>query len=95
MSIRDIKLYVLRIIQRYVRRFADYLFTVTSEPDDISSGLPEDWLDLVRRAQGPMISYGVDADAPPAGLPPAAGRVAWLVTFEVSRLPRTSALGES
>src|SRR6267143_3848639 len=76
MSIRDIKLKVLRIIERYLRRFADYVFAMTSEPDDTSSGLPEDWLDLARRAQGPMISYGGDADAPPAGLPPASGKVA-------------------
>src|SRR5204863_6756714 len=77
MDLRNIKLKLLRIVEHYLRLFADYLLRMTSEPTDVGDGPPKDWLDRVRRAQVPpasMLTHTVTS-APAAGVPQAPHKV--------------------
>jgi hypothetical protein len=60
MSVRDLKLKLLLAAGGYVRRFADYLLGASSAPAESADGPPQDWLDRVRRALGPMISHSTN-----------------------------------
>src|SRR5947208_3559382 len=75
MGMRNIKLKLLRIVEHYLRLFADYLLRMTSEPEDVGDSLPDgppkDWLDRVRRAQASqesMLSHTF-TPVPAAGVP--------------------------